>query len=422
MDESVMTAAPGENGSSPSVASARDTVKSPADEPVPTADSAGRFARLFRGYGVSLGMIVAAVPFATAGFDAIPMYASHRWVLSAVAGTISLLAVAVVFSLRRTIGTAVFPPRRRLSLTRRERARQDRLGLAWPLTIAVTSVVAFGLYLGFMDASIELSALKYAVAPPDVPLAEALESLRTAPPGQSAKRVTASLFGDARPEMTVYGHLGPPSEKAGRPREPVVRFQSQAGVNLVLSSTPSLDIPYEAAIKCFYVVMFLGLSISFVWFGLIEYLQQELGYPDRALIERPYVPAEVRWYRVPEVQDAEGGKSVWFQFEYSLEGTTVEGIGAPFGPICGDHDRVLRFGSCEGAADYRWHCIKGSGKEEKVEHTVRLRFDQVEIVGRARTAMTEELKRLGPELPQEGRKASAAAAVAGLVAKFRIAD
>ncbi len=55
-----------------------------------------KFARFFQNYGIGLGIILAAIPFATSTLNLLPIYKSHRSMLTFFTTLVSLLAVALL--------------------------------------------------------------------------------------------------------------------------------------------------------------------------------------------------------------------------------------------------------------------------------------------------------------------------------------
>lgn len=85
------------------------------DKPAPPDPSVRKFARFFKTYGFSLGLVVAALPFGLQWTNFLGYYHSNGSYLTFVASLVCFLCVAAVFGARQHIGHIVFPARRTLT-------------------------------------------------------------------------------------------------------------------------------------------------------------------------------------------------------------------------------------------------------------------------------------------------------------------
>lgn len=364
------------------------------DETEPRGTSAiQKFAMSFRNYSIALGVIVSAIPFATSRIDLLPMFDGQRDVLTFFTSLLSLLGVAFLFGVRRRIGAAVFPPDGR-RLSKSAMSRRLWYGVRMPGALVVLSLVALLTYLASMAFSVERAALRMAIDPVN---GRTLEEM-VAGPGEV--EVSAQLFGQPEPSATVIARAWDVKDELGEitKRRTTVRFQSEEGIQLLRRKTPSMEVPLHWVTEIAYVLMFGGAALAFVWFGLVEHLQSQLGLSDRELLERPYVLAPDHVFRIAEVKDLdESPAPVHFEMRYDPEKTPPALVSGPHGPICSADGNVLTY--LGGEADrHRWACttIDYSSKEKKTItlHEVTLPFDDIGVRERAVRAARAELEAL----------------------------
>ena len=276
-----------------------------------------RFALFFKSYGIALGVIVAAMPFATRAGGLLPGYQAVRDTLTFATSLLTLLAIAFLFSFRREIGRAVFPGRPGRSISRKEWQRRVRFGTATPIVLGVLAILGLVGYLICLNLSI------YEVA------------------GTSA-----------------------PIEKD---------YMAQ-----ILAERPFVGIPYLAPICLSYTIMFFGAATAFVWTGLIEYVQSELGITDVQLITEPYVLMNRHQFKLDDDATIEGS-APYFYFEWDAQ--TRNPVPHVVGPLCDIHRGRLQYDGKESAGRYRWACI--SSDKDK-EHIFILSYDSIEIGQRAK--------------------------------------
>ena len=274
---------------------------------------------------------MAAVPFSTNQLDLLPAYDSNKNVLTFFTTLVSLLGVAILFAIRRRIGISVFPHRR--VLTPGEMYIRRVGGIFIPAGLIGISILSLIIYLGVLNASIDRAAQQFARDESGATLYELLED---------RDDVEASLFGLIdNSEARVIGHART-SERQRRQRS--VSFLSEKGIELIRQNTPSVEIPLHWPLEIFYVIMFLSAVLAFVWFGIIEYMQGELGldYVDRKLLENPYRPVPVRIFEVPQVRDLKQYPStVFFRLTYNPDDSPPTLVTGPEGPYCDSHKARL---------------------------------------------------------------------------------
>ncbi len=279
-----------------------------------------KFARFFRGYGIALGVIVAAIPFATKAGRLLPIYSATKDILTFSTSLLSFLGIAVLFGVRRSIGQAVFPHSETRCISKSEYRKRTIYGTAWPIVLGVLAVIALGAYLMF---------------------------------------VSISLLDIAR--------------------EQGVSIKGREDMESLLFVTPLVSIPYLTGIAIAYVTMFFAAATAFVWLGLVEYLQSDLNISDADLIKRPYTLMTRQDFKL--IHDlSESEASPYFYFEYDPR--IVPPIPLVSGPFCGQHHQLLRYDGKEGVGRHRWRCVRS--EKENDQHLVTFPYDTVDASYAAR--------------------------------------
>src|SRR6266487_487176 len=174
--------------------------KSPDRAPI------SKFARFFRSYGIALGVIIAAIPFATKAGNLLPIFDAAKDILTFSTSLLSFLGIAVLFGVRRSIGQAVFPHSETRCISRLEYRRRSIYGSVWPIALGFLAVLALGAYLAFVSVS-----------------------------------------------LLDVAH------------EQKVNIKGREDMERLLHETPLVSIPYLAGIAIAYVTMFFASATAFVW-------------------------------------------------------------------------------------------------------------------------------------------------------------
>lgn len=203
------------------------------------------------------------------------------------------MCVAAVFGARQHIGHIVFPTRR--TITAKEnfaRKTYSTIILAVCGSLAIVFLIAYTLTLTFSvtDVALETSYL------PDQRRTSVHEDL------VNQARLNIQKQGNRESEGRAEGQLlGKPGEDYRVVGRSDNRFYNQGGLmgedtarlskiayDTILTETASGQVSYQFFLFAFYVLAFAMASVSLVWFGVVEYLQAELGITDADLIRRPY--------------------------------------------------------------------------------------------------------------------------------------
>jgi hypothetical protein len=157
----------------------------------------------------------------------------------------------------------------------------------------------------------------------------------------------------------------------------------------ILSSTTLVIIPYLSVLLIAYPVMFLSATMAFVWLGLVEYVQNEIGVSDADLITNAYTLMAKHEFKLNDPESlSESAPYFYFEYDRRVEDPTA----AVSGPFCGRHQRRLTyFGKAE-AAEHQWECI--NPEKQKDRHFVSFPYDTVD----ASTAAREKANALLTEL------------------------
>ena len=286
-----------------------------------------RFGKFFKAYGIALGVVFAAMPLLTSAGNLLPAYEATKSTVTFSTTLLSLLAIAVLFGARRHIGQAVFPVKPGKSITRDQRKRRTTFAIATPILLAVLAVLGFIGYLIMINLSI------LAVA------------------GSSSTLVQKN-------EMTR-----------------------------ILSDTSIVAIPYLTPICIFYTLMFFGAATAFVWQGLVDYVQVELGISDKDLISNPYIVMNRYDFKLDD-DSASSSSTPYFYFEWDSQ--LKNPVPHVAGPFCEVHDRKLQYRGKKDVGQYEWICVNPDKKKDA--HTFALGYDVVTMRRNARSVADDLLQ------------------------------
>src|ERR1043166_6721486 len=241
------------------------------------SNPASRFATFFRGYGIGLGLVMAAVPVATKASSFLPVFATMKDVLTFSTSLASFLAIAILFSWRRYIGEAVFPNAPGRCISDAQYRRRRAYNSVIPAMLVVFAILALTGYLIAIQDSI----------------------------------------------TSLQGHGGTPPQT----------------IEQLLKDTPFVDVPNNGFLDLAYGVMFVCATMAFVWLGLIEYVQNDLGVTDKDLITTPYSKMESKRFKLPDSKD--GSADVFFVCEFNPRAAVPQPLVK--GPFCPLHQRPLSY-------------------------------------------------------------------------------
>jgi hypothetical protein len=220
---------------------------------------------------------------------------------------LSLLAIAFLFGFRRHIGEAVFPVKPGSSISREQQQRRTKFATVTPIVLAFVAISGLMIYLVFLNLSI--------------------------------------------------------AEVAGS-RTALIKKEY---MDQILSSTSFVAIPFLTPICIGYTMMFFGAATAFVWGGVIEYTQGELGITDSQLMARPYVLMNRHDFKI-EDDSAMPDSAPYFYFEWDSQ--LPEPTAHVTGPLCEAHKRLLKYEGKRGVGQHAWACVNPDKKNDRHDFTL----------------------------------------------------
>jgi len=344
-----------------------------------------RFVRFAKSFGVAVGALVAATPIVAQLLDIVPTYVTQSKTLSVSATFCAYLGLLILIAMRPWIARALFPPTRALDDIQAE--RQGIYSLGVPIGLVVIAIICYVGWRVSLSYSIDRAAMEFAKVTEGSSLWDALDD---------QDRATAFLFGHTEDKMAEVTGTASDREKGGG-RDKSVRFETQAGVASVLKETPSQAIPYRFLVEGFYILMFVGATLAFVWAGLVEFIRKEHG------VDLPRAAAHYFALRAHDLTSTGGAAASTSGGEvrsprFKLFWTQDEGkptlIGQTWGPYCPDHQSVLlRY---DGQRDdcHHWYCARKISDKETVIHTWTGQYDDLALADAAREEAKRQLARL----------------------------
>lgn len=252
------------------------------------ATSIKRFSKFFRNYGLSLGLIVASLPIGLQWTRFIDYYSFNGNFLTFLASLVAYLTVAAIFGARNSIGRNVFPQEDVLDSN--QDVARIFLGHIVPIAAGAGAVLSLMIYTAILSSSVQDIALDYsyttAAGMPSV--RETLEKTPRAPGSTGDARVEGQLFSTPGPEFRIVGQIRYSVNQNGFPIEnyDVLSISQPAFASVLQQAPPSALGGYSFFLTLFYVFAFAGASLSLVWFGILEYLQEQLGLDDATLMKK----------------------------------------------------------------------------------------------------------------------------------------
>lgn len=275
-----------------------EAVQAATDKSAPPDPSVRKFARFFKTYGFSLGLVVAALPFGLQKTNFIDYYKSTGGALTFVASLVSYLCVAGVFGARQHIGQIVFRARR--TITVKEGFSRVIYSTIIPAICGVLGAIFLVIYMSILnysvdDVAINMSYLTDQQHPQrQISIHEAIVNQAKARRDRKDDspfhgRAEGQLLGKPGEDYRVVGEsTGVDQTPEENPLwETAIRL-SKPTYEAILTETAPGEITGQFFLFVFYIAAFAAAAVSLVWFGVIEYLQAELGITDADLIRRPY--------------------------------------------------------------------------------------------------------------------------------------
>jgi hypothetical protein len=312
-------------------------------------------------------LIVAAVPLVGRAFAVVPGFRATQDLATFCASTTSFLAAAFLFGLRRHIGEKVFPTKKVIS--RAVASARTVFSVGIPLLFAVIAVGSLFVYIGLVRSSVERIALRAAVV--------------TSPDGESTLWKALDTLDEA--EGVIVGSDGSRDRVSGRAattrdkaRVLWVSAISEDAYQRILRTSSSLSVPDFGLIILFYTSTFVSSVVAFVWLGLVEYVQHDLGVSDTQLLSDPYRQTRVTIFPLDAIEigresDQAIQQRLYFQAEFDPDlGDREYRV---TGPYCGIHRQQLQYVGHDGERDKeKWQC-RYTENSNTMTHVVWLTHD-----------------------------------------------
>ncbi|WP_455220829.1 hypothetical protein [Kaarinaea lacus] len=298
------------------------------------------FLEFFKYFGIILAIAVAFMPMMTRYEDFLPMYAAHKEMLTSYTTSVCLLALGLIFSMRRYISRMVFPLHSRaISATMMLKRRFFRYVV--PVMMICISIYSMVAYYSILDNSVKQAAVEFSYSQKHK---KTLQSkLDTINESTEDKFYLFRKYGsnDALVTIDLPQNSG---KMLDRDKAHYIKFDSEKGYEMVLALTPAIEIPEITKIIFSFVFIYLGSSVAFAWFGLIEYLQKENNLMDRDLLSNPYRIALEHAFRIDDV-DAQNDDAapLYFKFSYDPAQSPPVILEDPTGPYVENYGKRLEY-------------------------------------------------------------------------------
>ena len=318
-----------------------------------------KFATFFKGYGVALSLITAALPVGIAISDVFPFFTSIKASITAATSIGAYLLVGFIFSRRHSIARIYFPGRSGTTTGYLKDVRFSRLFGLLSASLALLSIVFFLSYLSLVDKSVNDAAFDHAfqTAPGTserIPIRAAINNQileivkmrkqkrkqkQEQEQEQELEQNPIGALVTLRGQLVAYGIDKPiwityrAQEGLGLPtvRSYSVQFTDKDTPQELRERLPSTSVPNVGLMAFYFLSAFLCCTSAFILMGLKEYLQEGLGLSDNQLIFRPMGGTEKRRF---DIEHAAGfyGFVEFSPLDASLEPRIQ-------GPLCALHDK-----------------------------------------------------------------------------------
>lgn len=298
------------------------------------------FLEFFKYFGIILAIAVAFMPLMTRYEDFLPMYAAHKEMLTSYTTSVCLLALGLIFSMRRYISRMVFPlSSRTISATMMLKRRFFRYMV--PVMLIGISIYSMVAYYSILDNSVKQAAAEFSYFQED---RQTLQSkLHTITKPIKDKFYLFRKYGsnDALVTIDLPDNSG---KMLDRDKAHYIKFDSEKGYEMVLALTPAIEIPEITKIIFAFVFIYLGSSAAFAWFGLIEYLQKENNLMDSDLLSNPYRIALEHAFRIDDLDaQSDDAAPLYFKFSYDPAQSPPVILEEPSGPYVENYGKRLEY-------------------------------------------------------------------------------
>jgi len=354
------------------------------------------FVEFFRYFGIALAIAVALMPVMTRYEDLLPMYAAHKEMLTFFTALVCLLSLGVIFSIRRNISRMVFPLHSRsISATAMLKRRFFRYGV--PLLMIVSSIYSMAAYYSILDNSVKQAAAEFSY------LQETKETLQsrldTITEPTKEKFYLFRKYGSNDALVTIDAPKNLEKTRI-QDKAQYIKFDSEKGYDMVLALTPAIEIPEITKIIFAFVFIYLGSSVAFAWFGLIEYLQKENNLLDSDLLLSPYRIAKEHSFKIEAVDSLNDSPApLYFKFSYDPAQSPPVILEEPSGPYVENYGQRLEYYGPDKESEFhvwahRTMVDQGTDSNEAPVYTAKLKYNPRDLQELMYKAAYQELSKI----------------------------
>jgi hypothetical protein len=375
------------------------------------------FLEFFRYFGIVLAIAVALAPMLTRYEDLLPMYASQKEMLTFFTSLVCLLSLGVIFSIRRSISRRVFPLHTR-AISSAIMSKRRWFRYYTPMILMLASIISMVGYYYILDKSVKLAAAEfsYSIKASDkdtsgndtfdkkVTLYAKLKELIKSNSAETIANNQFYLFrqygsNDALVTISINDFLENPAKSVEAATD-YIKFDSEKAYEMVLAQTPAIEIRYIPWVILSFVLIYLGSSVAFAWFGLVEYLQKENELTDNDLLYNPYRIAKEHAFRIDAIDSPDTSPTpLYFKFSYDPKQSPPVILEAPSGPYIENYgERLEYFGPDKHSEFHVWAhramIEQGDNKNESPDYTAKLKYAPKELHDLMYKAAFQELNKL----------------------------
>jgi hypothetical protein len=356
------------------------------------------FLEFFKYFGIVLAIAVAGMPIMTRYEDFLPMYAAHKEMLTSYTTSVCLLALGLIFSVRRYISRMVFPLHTRaISATMMLKRRFFRY--VFPILMISLSIIAMVAYYSILDDSVKHAAAEFAYIQKNNETLTLQSKLNTINGPTKDKFYLFRKYGSNDALITI----DMPQKNNNlqtKDKTQYIKFDSEKGYEMVLALTPAIEIPHLTRIIFTFVFIYVGASVAFAWFGLIEYLQKENNLKDSDLLSNPYRIAREHAFRIDAVDAQNDGPApLYFKFSYDPAQSPPVILEDPSGPYVENHGKRLEYYGPDIDSDFhvwahRAMIEQDNNGSKQAVYATKLKYDPKDLQDLMYKAAYQELSKI----------------------------
>ena len=231
------------------------------------------FALFFRSYALGLSVVVASIPVVAGYFNLMPFFAGTKAIVTGLASIGSYLIVGFLFFQRLSLAGVYFPLRRindRRVAYASEQKQIRNFGFL-PLILTCFSLLFFAFYISTDREAVKRVAYNYGELEDGTPVSS-LELTH------SIQHARLPLTNNDPFEVKFYG-----KDSSGE-LDWDIQFPDQEIVKQIRAKTPDVQQPFLLVSTALFLLAFLCAVAALILMGLRDFLQGELGIPDKELL------------------------------------------------------------------------------------------------------------------------------------------